>query len=154
MESNVLTYRSAELADHLLLTDTAIRSKKYWGYSDDLVELWKSDLTISEEYIRTNIVVKVYANDSFIGFYALQTIDDKLIEIDHLWLLPNSIHRGYGKIIFSHILQYLKLHGYERARLVAEPNASTFYDKMGGHVIGSIQSKINGRQLKLYEYSV
>lgn len=152
--SNQLTYKAAKLNDAQLLSRTAFVSKQFWGYSDDLMALWKAEIEITEEYILNNEVVKVFDENCFIGFYALKEKENKCLEIDHLWLLPNYIKKGYGKQIFSHILGYAKETGVLKLNLVAEPNAKTFYDKMGGVVIKKNQSKISGRYLDVYEFKV
>jgi GNAT superfamily N-acetyltransferase len=152
--NTVLTYIDAVTEDHLLLTATAIASKKIWGYSEDLIELWRTDLEVSKEYIPKNKVVKVYEQEIFIGFFAVKISEGNLAEIDHLWLLPGRIHQGFGKLIFQHIIHYLKSTGHKSATLIAEPNATGFYNKMNGKVIGQFQSKISGRFLDIYEFNI
>lgn len=149
-----LVYIDAVSSDADLLTNTAFISKQTWGYPDDVMDLWKSDLEISKQYILTNKVVKVFEEDTFIGFFALKITDGKNIEIDHLWLVPDKIKKGYGKQIFPNILDYVKSQGYQKVSLMAEPNVNRFYDKMGGKVIGQFQSKISGRFLDIYEYEI
>lgn len=147
-----LEFIEAVLKDHEMLTETAIASKKSHGYSDDLMSLWKSDLEISKDYIMKNKVFKIYDNNFFIGFFGLKLNEHKIIEIDHLWLLPGRIGKGYGRLIFNYIIGYLKINGHRRAILFAEPKAKGFYDKMGGKIIGKIESKVSGRFLDTYEY--
>ena len=147
-----LSYVDAVESDFLLLTETAIASKKYWGYSEELLNLWKHDLEISKEYIQKNKVVKVYSQDGFIGFFGLKREKTGIIEIDHLWIKPNEIKKGYGRQIFAYIRNYLLSKGEKVIRLVAEPNAKEYYNKMGGRIIGQIESKLSGRFLDIYEY--
>jgi len=147
-----LTYTDAVSEDAELLTATAHNSKKFWGYSDALMELWKEDLEINTDYILKNKVVKVFENKNFIGFFALKTNHKEEVEIDHLWLLPDKIKRGYGRSIFQHILNYVKTQGYKKVTLIAEPNAKGFYEKMNGRVVGMFQSKINNRLLDIYQF--
>ncbi|MDF3025946.1 MAG: hydrolase [Fluviicola sp.] len=149
-----LTYQQAEIQDCQLLTETATRSKQDWGYSDNVMELWKDDLLIDEDYIRKNTVIKVYVTGRFIGFFAVIALDNEILEIDHLWLLPGEKRKGFGSLIFKTILQYGKTNAFKKAILIAEPNAKGFYEKMGGTVQGTFQSKIKDRQLEIYHYTL
>ena len=152
--NNEIRYINAKPADSKLLTDTAILSKKYWGYDDELINLWRPDLEINAEYISKNEVVKVYEKDKFIGFFGIKFTNEKEAEIDHLWLVPEKINKGFGRLVFNHIFKCLKSKKYKKATLVAEPNAKGFYEKMGGKVIGQHQSKVSGRFLDIYEFKI
>ena len=118
------------------------------------MDLWKTDLEVSQEYILKNEVVKVYERNRFIGFYGIKFTNKDEAEIDHLWLLPEKIRQGLGRLIFNHIFVCLKSKKYKKATLVAEPNAKGFYEKMGGIVIGQHQSKVSGRFLDIYEFQI
>lgn len=151
MKSN-LKYFDAKVEDAELLSLLSYSSKKFWGYSDELMELWKSDLKISKEYILKNKVVKVFEEDNLLGFFAI-VIDEELnAELDHLWLKPENIKRNYGRQIFQHIIEKLASEGFNKMSLFAEPNATGFYEKMNGKVVGKFQSKISGRFLDIYEF--
>lgn len=129
-------------------------SKRASGYSNDLMELWKSDLEVSHQYILDNKVVKVFDHKIFIGFFAIKLAENNIAEIDHLWLIPDKMKRGYGRLIFQYIFEYLKENGHRRATLIAEPNAKGFYEKMNGKVIGQFQSKVSGRFLDIYNFNL
>jgi N-acetylglutamate synthase-like GNAT family acetyltransferase len=117
------------------------------------MDLWKSDLEVSEDYILENTVVKVFDQETFIGFFGIKAMEGGNLEIDHLWLIPDKIKKGYGRAVFQYILNDLRANGHKKATLTAEPNAKGFYDKMGGKIVGQFQSKINGRFLDIYEFS-
>jgi hypothetical protein len=153
MESK-LTYITAIPEDHELLTEIAMQSKKMWGYSDELMNLWKPDLEVTAEYISENKVVKVFDENKFIGFFGLKMIPATGVVIDHLWLIPGEIKKGYGRIIFQHIIHHLKMDGHKKVTLIAEPNATGFYDKMNGRITGKFQSKVSGRFLDIYEFDL
>lgn len=149
-----LSYKDAIPNDAELLSSTAFKSKKIWGYADELMQLWETDLKITGEYIQKNKVVKVFNKELFVGFFAIKFGENGIAELDHLWLVPAYIRQEYGKKIFTHITNYLALNGHVKMMLVAEPNATGFYEKMDGEVIGKFQSKINGRVLDIYEFQL
>ena len=148
-----LTYISALPEDSDLLTQTALRSKQSWGYSDDLMQLWAEDLAVSKIFIAENNVFKVFDGEQFIGFYGLKIAGETQIELEHLWLLPDKKQQGYGRQLFKHIREQVVQAGQNSFRLTADPNAKPFYDKMGGVIVGKFQSKINGRFLDIYEFN-
>ena len=149
-----ITFVDAEKEDSKLLSSTAFNSKKNWGYSIDLMNLWKEDLEITEEYIRKNKTVKAFDEKIFLGFFAIKKIDNQNAELDHLWLKPENIKKNYGREIFSHIIEYLSSNGIEKMTLIAEPNAIGFYQKMNGIPVGKFQSKVSGRVLDIYEFEI
>jgi ribosomal protein S18 acetylase RimI-like enzyme len=149
-----LTFVDAEIKDSKLLSSIAFNSKKNWGYSNGLMNLWKEDLEITEDYIRENKTVKAFDGKTFLGFFAIKNIDIQNAELDHLWLKPENIKKNYGREIFSHIIEYLSSNGIEKMTLIAEPNAIGFYQKMNGSPVGKFQSKISGRVLDIYEFKI
>jgi GNAT superfamily N-acetyltransferase len=149
----MLYYILATYQDCDLLTATALQSKRYWNYPDELMQLWKDELTIDANYIGENSVVKVFDDKEFIGFFSLVEIETG-VEIDHFWLVPNSIRKGYGKVIFAYIREHVKKINKTRIELTADPNAKIFYEKMGGKLIRSFESKVKGRYLDVYEFQI
>jgi acetyltransferase (GNAT) family protein len=149
-----LTYADATPEDAELLSAIAFDSKKFWGYPDELMALWKTDLEINHEYILENKVVKVLDAENFIGFFALKFAENGNVELDHLWLKPEHIKRSYGREIFKYIIDYLSTKTYHTMTLIAEPNATGFYEKMNGKVSGRFESKISGRFLDIYAFEI
>jgi len=147
----MLRYENANDSDAEILTEMAFTSKQHWGYSDAQMESWRSDLTVTKDYIAKNEVVKIYHANELIGFYSI--LDGEPAEVDHLWLLPNFIRRGFGVVIFNAIRESVANRGQLVFHLVAEPHAKGFYDRMGGIVIRSFESKIPGRFLEVYEFA-
>ena len=150
----MLIYRKAIPTDADLLTQTAFRSKQVWGYPDEWMETWRDDLRVDETYILHNEVRKVFDDERFIGFFAFIRETDGVAVIDHFWLLPDERRKGYGKHIFAYLLRCLATQGYSRADVVAEPHAKGFYEKMGGRFTGCFESKIPGRMLDIYTFTV
>lgn len=48
--------KKSEPKYHSELSELAKKSKRFWGYSDEWMDLWDDDLTLTEEYITTNEV--------------------------------------------------------------------------------------------------
>jgi GNAT superfamily N-acetyltransferase len=152
--SRQLLYIDAIAEDAELLSLTAKSSKKIWGYSDELMLLWKEDLEVAKDYIFENKVVKVYNLEKYVGFFAVKSLENENAEIDHLWITPKNVKQNYGREIFQFIKSYVASIGSKKLTVIAEPNAKGFYEKMGGKIIGRFESIINGRFLDIYEFSI
>ena len=89
---------------HVKLTEISLISKKYWNYSDEWMEIWKDDLTITENFITNNYVYHL-ENDAneIVGFYAFVKFDN-YIELDSLFVLPEYIGKGFGNLLITDFL--------------------------------------------------
>lgn len=59
-----------------ILTQIAIESKKHWGYSDEQIEKWRSELTLTENEIKAESVFQLNINNKPIGVYSLWRRDN------------------------------------------------------------------------------
>ena len=53
----------AETSDAKILTKIALKSKSFWGYSNEILESWVEDLTVSERIIQEMIVYKFISDN-------------------------------------------------------------------------------------------
>jgi GNAT superfamily N-acetyltransferase len=120
-----MEYRPAKVEEAELLSDLAIESKGYWGYPNHLLDIWRKDLRIEEEYIETNVVRTIWENGDLVGFFAL-TIGDES-ELEHLWLRPKVIGTGIGKETFSQVVKEFRERDIQFFDIVSDPNAENFY---------------------------
>lgn len=153
MKSPNLTFVPASAEDVVLLSQTAYRSKMIWAYSAEQMDLWIEELTLTAVYIQRNYTFKMYDAEQFVGFLTVIK-KGSILEIDHLWLLPGNLLKGYGKEAFRFICKLAAELGCERMQLYAEPHAKGFYERMGGKVLRRVESKIPGRFLEIYEFRV
>ncbi len=58
--------RHARTDEANILTDISFRSENYWNYPQEYLEVWKKELTITEEYIEGNDVY-VYEHNEKMG---------------------------------------------------------------------------------------
>ncbi len=144
----------AQKTDCNTLTALTIRSKSYWGYSSEQITKWKDDLTIHAEYIDQNVVYKLIKENQLIGYYSYIVQDDKKIKLDNIFLEPDFIGNGYGKLMMKHFFQQVKDEGYETIKLDSEPNAEKFYLSLGFKVIGQLESSIKNRFLPIMELKI
>lgn len=136
-----VTIRKANKSESKLLSKIALISKAHWPYPKDYLDKCVEALHISEEYIEQWPVYIADVENTPVGFYTLKIITDEP-RLDNLWILPEFISKGIGSQLFKHAtLEAAKL-GWTIFRLAADPYATGFYEKLGAHQIGTVQSRI------------
>jgi GNAT superfamily N-acetyltransferase len=133
------------------ISELALRSKAYWGYSDEFVESCRAELTYRpEQTVSSRIVVAVVA-DVVVGFYALAG-EPPVAELDGMFVDPDHIGTGAGGALFEHVLDAARRAGFTALQIGADPNAVGFYERHGAVRIGEEPSaSIPGRMLPVLE---
>src|SRR6266508_6586172 len=126
------------------LTEIAHAAKRHWGYPDEWIERWKTDLTISPHFITTNEVFVAIIDDRIVGCCAL-VVTESLAELEHMWIRPEYIGSGVGRRLFDHVKAVAARRRLPALELSADPNAEGFYERMGAVRIGEIRGEIDGR---------
>lgn len=148
MSRSEIDIRRAERADAEALTSLAHAAKRHWGYPDDLIELWKPDLTVTVEFIQALRVYCAVAGAEIRGFYALSQ-DGAGFELEHMWVDPRHMGAGIGARLFRHAVSMVRSMGGSSLEIASDPNAEGFYLRMGARRIGTVASKPQGRELPL-----
>ncbi len=136
------------------LTELTIRSKSHWNYSKEQIEEWRDDLTVSEIYILEKEVYKLINRDDLIGYYSYFRINDLDVKLENLFIEPEFIRKGFGKMIMNDFLQRIRNAKFERIILDADPNVEKFYEKIGFKVIGKLETSIKNRFLPIMEMKI
>lgn len=139
--------------DARVLTAIAHASKRYWGYPEAYIELWRDALTISAAYIASHRVVIAEQNGRALGFYALDGKRPQQ-DLDALFVLPAAIGQGIGRQLFQLACQDARAAGADTLTIVADPNAERFYTKQGARRVGWVDSQPAGRRLPLLALSL
>lgn len=141
----------ANTHDYRVLTDITKKSKAYWGYSDEQMRKWSNLLTITEEYIQNNKVYKLIINQSIVAYYSYFEIEKNSVRLDNLFVSPENIGKGYGKLLMNDFILKIKKSEAQRIILDADPNAQKFYESFGFVKIGEIGTSIKDRFLPIME---
>ena len=136
-------YTDASAGEATLLTSLMRRAKAHWGYPNEWMQEWQEELTLSQDYIESNIVVKLESEGELIGFYGLELQND-IAYLGHLWLEPSKIGHGFGKTLFKKVCEDAINQGYSAMEFVADPNAEGFYRHQGVVKIGELRGSIFG----------
>ena len=126
------------------LSEIAFFAKRYWGYPEHWMEMWRPQLSFTSEYFVSFEGWVAVDEERLVGFY---TLEEKYGNawIENLWILPEHIGKGIGKALFLHALELARQRGYTILRLEADPNAAGFYEKMGMYQISERQYEIDGQ---------
>lgn len=147
--------RHANENEDNILTEVALRAKAYWGYDKEFLEKCRQELTITKEFINNNPIYVVEDENNILGFYGLNIEDSNEIYLEYIFLEPNVIGKGIGKMLWRHmdgVCHQLKI---KEIKIVAEPLAEKFYLKMGAKSIDRIESSVSkGRMLPLMIYNI
>lgn len=126
------------------LTQIALAAKAYWGYPQRWLEIWKPELTFDPEYFINHEGWAAIIDNTPIGFYTLEERKGNAW-LENLWVLPEYIGKGVGKALFLHAVGLARQRGYKTLQLEADPNAASFYEKMGMRKIGQRHSEVDGQ---------
>lgn len=148
----MLHYIDAETKHAELLRDTLIASKGYWGYSQQQLEQWRSNLTFEADYIARNTVKLILNDDEVIGFFSIVKGDTNLL--DHFWFLPKAIGKGYGTLVFEQIKVECNRLDIASFHIISDPDAEGFYLKQGALKIGEVYSEAQKKFLPKLEFRV
>ncbi|WP_340199413.1 GNAT family N-acetyltransferase [Ascidiimonas sp. W6] len=139
--------------DAKTLTELTMLSKGHWGYTLAQLKEWADELTITEHYLKKFKVHKLIEEGEIVGYYSWAG-RPPLALLDNLFIHPDHLSKGYGRILLEDFLLRVKAAGFEKVKLDADPNAADFYTKFGFVKVGQLESSIPGRFLPVMERKV
>ena len=158
MERGVLLLvqvRSAKPGESQSLTTICVRSKAHWGYDAAFLKLSAAALNVSEDDIAAcRVLVAVDDTDRVIGMACVLPEGDTA-DLDALFVDPPAIGSGAGRALFEAAVILARRQGARRMTILADPNAASFYERMGARYLRNAPSDaIPGRTLPFYEYDL
>jgi GNAT superfamily N-acetyltransferase len=142
--------RPARVDEARLLSDLALRSKAYWGYSPEFIEQCREELSYSEEQLHAEHMrfFVIESAQRVAGFYALKQLSATEIELEAMFIEPACIGRGLGRLLIEHAKSVASAMGARQLIIQSDPYAESFYVAAGGVVTGTRESaSIPGRYL-------
>jgi GNAT superfamily N-acetyltransferase len=120
-----------------------IRSKAHWNYSQRYLDASRSFLAVTKEWISQNFGNNIIDNhDQIVGFLGVE-ITNQSCYLEHLWIDPPFIGRGFGKDAVGWLHVFAQEKGCSEIRLLPDPPAEGFYEKMGALFSGKkVQSRV------------
>jgi N-acetylglutamate synthase-like GNAT family acetyltransferase len=126
------------------LTSIAHAAKRHWNYPEAWIEHWKTDLTITPEFIVNHEVYVAVIDAAIAGCCAL-VVSDSLAELEHMWIDPQQMGNGVGRALFEHTKYRARQLGLRELELSADPNAEGFYERMGAKRVGEVKADMDGQ---------
>ena len=150
--------------DSDILTEIAFSAKRHWNYPDEYYEIWKNELTITEKYLKQNIVYKAILKDLIIGFYSIVEnksdfySGDILVQkgywLEHIFIRPDYHKHGIGKQLINHAKIISEKNGIQNLLIFVDPYAKGFYDKIGAEFLYESKSSIPDRLIPVYDMKI
>ncbi len=107
----------------------------------------REELTLEPRDLSQSNVMLAVANETMVGVAQL-SLAAREAELDKLFVEPDWIGRGIGRILLDCSIQAARKNGARTMRVTADPDAVQFYEKMGFERIGEEPSgSIPGRVL-------
>lgn len=125
------------------LTQISILAKRHWEYPEAWIQLWAPSLTITSEYIENHEVWMMVMEDQPVAYYSFNK-NEEGFWLDNLWVLPEYMGQGIGNSLFQHALERCRALGVSTLKIEADPNAQSFYERMGAHKVSEHYTEIQG----------
>jgi N-acetylglutamate synthase-like GNAT family acetyltransferase len=126
------------------LTALAHAAKRHWGYPEEWIDHWRTDLTITSDFIAAHEVFVAIVDHEIAGCCAL-VLSEELSELEHMWIDPKHMRKGVGRALFEHTKRRAEELGWQMLELSADPNAESFYERMGAKRIGEVPADVLGQ---------
>lgn len=131
------------------MRDDENHSRRRW------LEQWREVLTVTPQFVAGNETYLALEADEVVGFHALVAIAGGM-RLEHLWLLPRAMGRGFGRLLFTDAADRAAVLGATRLTIEADPNAEPFYLHLGAVRTGTMVGEIEGfrRELPVLSFSL
>jgi maltose O-acetyltransferase len=151
----------AKETDDEVLTGIAFDAKRHWNYPDHFYKIWKSELTVTREYLVRHIVYNALYLESVLGFYSIvenksdfysgETFVARGFWLEHLFIKPDYHRCGIGRLLVQHSIRISQERGIKELLIFADPFAKGFYDKIGAEYLHDSKSSIPDRMIPVYK---
>lgn len=139
--------RRARRGEAAAISALALRSKNHGGYPDEFLEPCRRELTFTPDQCFSGMLVVSESDERIVGFYLIEGSPPRG-ELAALFIDPERIGEGYGRLLLLHALANAAQRGFRSLLLAADPGAESFYSKYGAEPIGTVASgTIAGRML-------
>lgn len=150
--SSTLTIRPARPGEADRLTEIALASKRYWDYPEAWIEAWRPGLTFTPAYIAQHTVrVASGADERAVACTVLEGVSGE-IQLEHVWVDPAWIGRGLGRRLFEDAVEVARGLGGTALLIDSDPNAASFYERMGAEYVQQIRADVCGERRDLPQY--
>jgi GNAT superfamily N-acetyltransferase len=145
--------RRARADEADILTGLTLRSKAFWGYDREFMDAARVELRFRPEKYPGFEVYVLERGGRILGFCSLIPRSALEVELDDLFVEPDAIGQGYGKVLWDQAVLRAAELGFQEMTLTADPYDEPFYRARGAEKIGEVASTVaQGRVLPLMRY--
>jgi GNAT superfamily N-acetyltransferase len=134
------------------MTQVALASKRHWGYPQAWIEMWREGMRITPQKMRACEFWNGRLGEEIVAIYSIRPLAGDVYELEDFWVAPACIGRGFGRQMFEHLRARLAELGAAGLKIVSDPHARPFYERMGAVRVGEAPSLPEGRVLPVLEY--
>ena len=115
--------------------------------------LSRDALTVSTSQIEAGDMWVAEVNGVVGGVVSLSATDDpSAIDLDKMFVDPAHMRAGVGRVLMEFAIAEARRRGFKKLKILADPNAAPFYERMGAAYLREEASDaIPGRLLPLFE---
>lgn len=126
-----ITTRRGRKNDLDVLNKLLAKSKKHWGYDPVFMRVFMENLRLSEDVFGNSTLVLFFVAEELAGFYSFSLGEEDVLELEHFYLHPEFIGKGWGRKLWGFCLKTAQKMGRKEFLIWSDPNANGFYEKMG-----------------------
>lgn len=142
--SPVLVFQDALASEAPLLTNLAFASKSHWPYPIAQLQSWAPALEVTPSEMAGCPTVTSRLGDTVAGFYQLRSGAEGTMRLEHFWVLPAFMGRGFGRAMLANAAERARDLGAERLGIESDPYAEAFYLACSAVRVGEVPAPIEG----------
>ncbi|MDT0542633.1 MULTISPECIES: GNAT family N-acetyltransferase [Streptomyces] len=121
------------------LSELALRSKGHWGYDAAFLAACREELRLRPGEVAARRTTVAEQAGRILGFATLEGAGPEG-ELGMLFVDPEAIGGGVGRLLYRHVLREAGRLGFTRLTIEADPHAEAFYLAMGAERVGDAPS--------------
>ena len=106
-------------------------SKSHWSYPATYLEAALPLLMIDESYLAEHLCFEVVDESSKVVCFFAVAEDGGEHTLDHLWVRPDRLGQGIGRLACEHVFSLARRHGWPALLVLPDPPAQGFYREVG-----------------------
>lgn len=151
-DDRTLEIRAAVAGEAEAISTLAIRSKAHWDYTVEQMDVFREELTLTSQQLSDHHCHVAIDKDAIRGFYTLVPLTHGRAELEHIFVDPNHLSRGIGRLLFDHACAQGRALGMSALWIQSDPNAAGFYTRLGARLDAEIPSSIPGRSIPCFDF--
>ena len=142
-----LTIRAPTIDELSGLSDLCFRSKAVWGYDKEFMDACRRELSFQPRDLELTLIAVVEHDGKPIGVAQVKVVDEEA-DLLKLFVEPTALRNGIGKALLVWATDVATKLGAARLIIESDPDAASFYRKMGAYDVGQAPSgSVPGRML-------